>query len=238
MSLNDVTPRVGRRLRPLRQRQDRAESDAWASTCIGVIDDRQSGWRHHDGDADLERLDLPGGRSAPRQLQARLRSPSNLQQNASARHRREPQLRPADVDSGVQRGHALRLGQPCLQLGVLDQRAARAGAAPRHRRRLLPALVRQLPGHAASRASTAADFDPYSVTAPLDSRLPDGGGYAISGLYNLNPRQVRVGTTTTRRWRSDFGEQTEHWNGVDCQRQRPAARTASCCRAASAPAAP
>jgi hypothetical protein len=61
---------------------------------------------------------------------------------------------------------------------------------------------------------TAADFDPYSVTAPLDAGLPGGGGYAIDGLYNVKPTKVGVGTAYTT-FARDFGKQTEHWNGVD-----------------------
>jgi hypothetical protein len=61
---------------------------------------------------------------------------------------------------------------------------------------------------------TATDFDPYSVTAPLDSGLPDGGGYRIEGLYNVNPSKVGVGTSYSALSR-DFGEQTEQWNGMD-----------------------
>jgi len=61
---------------------------------------------------------------------------------------------------------------------------------------------------------TAADYDPYSVIAPLDSGLPGGGGYTISDLYNLNPSKVGVGTGYTTLAR-DFGEQIEHWNGMD-----------------------
>ena len=62
---------------------------------------------------------------------------------------------------------------------------------------------------------TAADWDAYSVVAPIDSRLPGGGGYTIDGLYDLKlarGRQVRVNYTALAR---DFGEQTEHWNGMD-----------------------
>ena len=61
---------------------------------------------------------------------------------------------------------------------------------------------------------SASDYDKYSVTAPLDSRLPNSGGYQITDLYNLNPSKVGVGTAYTTLAR-DFGKQIEHWNGVD-----------------------
>jgi hypothetical protein len=64
------------------------------------------------------------------------------------------------------------------------------------------------------RGLTAADFDRYSVTAPQDSRLPDGGGYVINELYNVNPAKVGAGTAYTTLAR-DFGDQSEYWNGVD-----------------------
>src|SRR6202022_2935023 len=36
-------------------------------------------------------------------------------------------------------------------------------------------------------AVTPKDFDPYCVNAPVDARRPQGGGYQICGLYDVNP---------------------------------------------------
>ena len=33
---------------------------------------------------------------------------------------------------------------------------------------------------------TPADFSPFSVTAPIDARLPGGGGYTVGGLYDVS----------------------------------------------------
>jgi hypothetical protein len=62
---------------------------------------------------------------------------------------------------------------------------------------------------------TAADYSTYSVTAPIDPRLPNGGGYVVSGLYDLNPNKVTLPLNNYFTLASNYGEQIQHWNGFD-----------------------
>ena len=52
------------------------------------------------------------------------------------------------------------------------------------------------------------DFDPYSITAPRDARLPDGGGYPVAGLYDINPTKFGLLNNLIVP-AADFGEQRE-----------------------------
>jgi hypothetical protein len=64
-------------------------------------------------------------------------------------------------------------------------------------------------------AVTAADYSTFSVTAPVDPRLPSGGGYVVSGFYDLNPNKVTVPQNNYFTLASNYGEQIQHWNGID-----------------------
>lgn len=57
------------------------------------------------------------------------------------------------------------------------------------------------------------DYEPYRFTAPVDPRLPGGGGYPVTGLYDFKPEkfgQSQRFITAAK----NFGEQKEFYNGV------------------------
>jgi len=61
-------------------------------------------------------------------------------------------------------------------------------------------------------AITAADFTPFSINAPLDPRLPGGGGYAIAGLAN---QANKFGTITNNITdAANFGAQYQRYHGI------------------------
>jgi hypothetical protein len=62
--------------------------------------------------------------------------------------------------------------------------------------------------------TTSADYTPYSITAPVDSRLPGGGGYVIPGLYDVVPSlagQINNLVTDSQQ----YGQWYQYFNGVD-----------------------
>ena len=59
-----------------------------------------------------------------------------------------------------------------------------------------------------------ADYDPFCITAPVDSRLPGGGGDEICGLYDINPAAFGLVENLVT-FADRFGSQTEVYDGVD-----------------------
>jgi hypothetical protein len=65
-----------------------------------------------------------------------------------------------------------------------------------------------------NRAQAPSDFGSYSVTAPLDPRLPDGGGYVVSGLFNANQNVVAL-TDNYRTYAPNYGDQYSIYKGLE-----------------------
>ena len=65
-----------------------------------------------------------------------------------------------------------------------------------------------------NRALTPADYDEVTLTVPSDPRLPGGGGYPVTFLTRNNNSVLGASDpyyTST----SDYGDQTNYWQGVD-----------------------
>jgi hypothetical protein len=62
---------------------------------------------------------------------------------------------------------------------------------------------------------TPADYDPFCVTAPLDSRLPGGGGTQICGLYDVTPTKFSATTNNLVTFANHYGTQREVYDGLD-----------------------
>ena len=52
------------------------------------------------------------------------------------------------------------------------------------------------------------------MTAPVDARLPGGGGNQICGNYDVNPAKFGVAQTVIEQ-ASHYGKQTEVYDGID-----------------------
>lgn len=65
-----------------------------------------------------------------------------------------------------------------------------------------------------NQAVTAADYSPYCITSPTDSRLPGGGGNQICGFYDVSP--AKFGATDNVITAADnFGTQKDSYDALD-----------------------
>src|SRR5262249_6413115 len=60
------------------------------------------------------------------------------------------------------------------------------------------------------------DYEPFTILAPQDPRLPGGGGYPIT-LAMVTAAGANRGTQHYVTFETDFGPaRTSYWQGVDC----------------------
>jgi hypothetical protein len=65
-----------------------------------------------------------------------------------------------------------------------------------------------------NRSTNLSDYTPFSIVAPVDSRLPGGGGRVVSGLYNLTLAKVGA-VDELAQSANNFAKMSENWQGVD-----------------------
>jgi hypothetical protein len=66
-----------------------------------------------------------------------------------------------------------------------------------------------------NRAIGPGDFNTYCVTAPVDARLPNGGGYQICDLWDIKPAKFLTPPDNMVIKSDSVGEVTEVYNGLD-----------------------
>jgi hypothetical protein len=60
-----------------------------------------------------------------------------------------------------------------------------------------------------------SDFTQFYLTAPLDPRLPGGGGYPVGPLYDVNPGKFSATPNNMIFSTDQYGTQTLYWHGFD-----------------------
>ena len=211
---NDITPRMGLGLRRARQRENGHQVQHGPVSRGGGQRQRQllgaaAGVARADQrDANLDRSE--------RRLRSGLRSAEPAGPDDNRRLLRPDQpigvraeqshalLRPADHAGLGRRPGDWQIGAT-LQHEVLPRVSIEVGYL---RRWLQNFTVTD------NRAQAASDFGSYSVTAPIDPRLPGGGGYVVSGLYNANPNVVAL-TDNYRTYAPNYGNQYSIYNGLE-----------------------
>ena len=116
----------------------------------------------------------------------------------------------ATYDPDLLRGWGKRMSNWEFSVGVQHELMPRASIDVAYFRREYQNVV-----VTDNRAVSADDFDRFSITAPSDQRLPSGGGYTISGLYDLKPGSFGRAADNFITHSKRYGDQTERWHGVD-----------------------
>ena len=117
----------------------------------------------------------------------------------------------AAIDPAILNGWNVRPGDWQIGVSVQQQLLPRVSMEAGYFHRWLHALH----DHRQHARSTAADFTPFTLTAPSDPRLPGGGGYPVDRSLQRDARRVpRVGRATTSRSRRTSASSTQVYNGV------------------------
>ena len=112
-------------------------------------------------------------------------------------------------DKDVTEGWGHRGDNYEMSLGVQHELMPRVGVSANYFRRWWGNLnVTQ------NRATAPTDYDDYCITAPVDARLPGGGGNQICGLYDVTPAKFGL-TDNLITFTDNFGKETKHYDGVD-----------------------
>jgi len=114
-----------------------------------------------------------------------------------------------NYDPNLLHGWGVRASDWNLGISVQQQIASRASVEVAYSRRWYSGFT-----VTDNQLVTAGDYTQYSITAPNDSRLPNGGNYPVTGLFDVNPNrsgQISNLITDSR----GYGEEYQYFNGLD-----------------------
>ena len=112
-------------------------------------------------------------------------------------------------DPGILRGWGVRPSDWTLGVSLEHQILPRGSVAVSYTRRWYQGF-----SVADNLALAPTDLTPFSVTAPVDPRLPGGGGYLVSGLYDVVPQKAgQVNNLVADSTR--YGGWSQYFNGLD-----------------------
>src|SRR4029077_6269060 len=114
-----------------------------------------------------------------------------------------------NFDPGVLNGWGVRPSDWTLDVSVQRQILSRASATLSYSRRWFHGFT-----VADNLALQPSDLTPFSVVAPVDPRLPGGGGYVVSGLYDVVPDKAGQVSNLIAGSRN-YGRWYQYFNGID-----------------------
>ena len=113
------------------------------------------------------------------------------------------------VDPALLEGWGVRPSDWSFNLSVQQQILPRASVEVAYSRRWFRGFT-----VTDNQAVASTDYASYSITAPSDPRLPGGGGYVISGLYDVAPSLFGQVNNLIADSRS-YGQWKQYFDGVD-----------------------
>jgi hypothetical protein len=113
------------------------------------------------------------------------------------------------IDPGLLNGWGVRPSDWSFGLSVQQELLPRVSVEAGYTRRWYQGFI-----VTDNLAVQASNFSQFSITAPLDPRLPGGGGYTLSGLYDVNPALFGV-TNNYVTSASKYGNEYNYSNGFD-----------------------
>jgi hypothetical protein len=112
-------------------------------------------------------------------------------------------------DAGLLSGWGVRPSDWSVAVSLLQQIGARSAMDVTYSRRTFRGFT-----VVDNMALEPSDLTPFSIVAPLDSRLPGGGGYIVEGLYDAVPSKAgQVNNLVVAS--GAFGRWYQYFNGLD-----------------------